>query len=144
MTAWPNSQLTWTLEWTALGPLGNTILAEQFPAIITFHWVDWNFQTNTTNERIFKFLVHLAIHYSLNIVPTIDLMMMMTLILGQIYLSNLFVFLNISSACNLLTCARCCGSVGSCVSIPVLGASMVINVHGDGSLIWKIKLRLIW
>lgn len=52
MTARPDSQLAWTLKWTALGPLGYAILAEELPAIITFHWIDWNFQTNATNERI--------------------------------------------------------------------------------------------
>lgn len=149
MTARPHSQLPWTLKWAALGPLSNAILAEELPAIITFHWIDWNFQTNSTNERIFQLLMHLPIHHSLNIIPTIHLMMMivcMCLILGQIYQSNIFVILNVcSSACDPLAgSARCSGSVGSRISVPVLGASVVIDVDGYCSLIWKIELRLTW
>jgi hypothetical protein len=52
MTAGPHSQLPWTLKRTALRPLSNAILAEELPAIIAFHWVNWYFQTNSTNERI--------------------------------------------------------------------------------------------
>ena len=147
MTTRSHPQLPWTLEWAALGPLGNAILAEELPAIITFHWIDRNFQTNTTNQRIFQLLMHLSIHYSLNIITTIHLMMMMwMLMLCQICQSDIFVILNVSSsACDCSTgSARCCSSVGSCISVPILGTSGVIDVDGDGSLIWKIKLRLTW
>jgi hypothetical protein len=52
MTARPHPQLPRALKRAALRPLGNTILAEELPAIIAFHRINGNFQTNTTNERI--------------------------------------------------------------------------------------------
>ena len=99
--------------------------------------------------------MHLSIHHSLNIISTIQLMMCMRMCMLSMAMvsmwmiaichSDLFVFLNVSSACNPLTCsARGCCSVGSCISVPVLRASVVIDVHGYCSLIWKIKLRLTW
>ena len=77
---WPYSQLTWALEWTALGPPCDAGFAEKFPAIVAFHRVDRNFQTDATNERVLQLLMHLPIHDSLNVIAAMRQSMMMIMI----------------------------------------------------------------
>ena len=93
--------------------------------------------------------MHLPIHHPLNIIAAIHLMMMMmmTLMLGQVGQSSCCAILDAcSTACGPLACGstRCCGGVGSGISVPVLRASVVVDVDGDCSLIWEIELRLAW
>lgn len=64
----PDSKLARALKRTALRPLGDASLAEKFPAIVAFHWVIWNLEANTADERVLQFLMHLAIKNPLDIV----------------------------------------------------------------------------
>lgn len=116
MTTRPYSELSWTLKWAALWPFCDAFLAKQLPTIVTFHWVDRDLQANTTNKRVLKFLMHLPIHDSLNIISSIDLM---TLALSQIYKSNLLSVLFMMRTFMLVTW------VSSSVPIPVLCAPVI-------------------
>lgn len=68
--AWPHSELTWALERTALWPLCDAGLTEKFSAIVALHWIDRNFEADSTNQRVFQLLVHLSVHDSLNVIST--------------------------------------------------------------------------
>ena len=49
MRAWTDSKLSRALKWAVLLPLCDAAFTEKFPAIIAFHWVDWNLEANSTN-----------------------------------------------------------------------------------------------
>lgn len=68
--AWPDSQLTWALEWAALTPFGDATFAEELPAIVALHWVYWDLQTDSANQRIFELLVHLAVEDPLDVITS--------------------------------------------------------------------------
>ena len=53
MGAGTDSQLAWALERAVLLPLGDAAFAEKFPAIVAFHWIDWNLEANSANQRVF-------------------------------------------------------------------------------------------
>jgi len=64
------SELTWTLERTVLLPLGNTLFAEEFETVVTFHGLDRYFKADTADQRVFQFLVHLTIKDTLDVITT--------------------------------------------------------------------------
>ena len=64
------SELTWTLERTVLLPLGNTLFAEEFATVVTFHGFDRDFKADTADQRVFQFLVHLTIKDTLDVITT--------------------------------------------------------------------------
>ena len=47
--AWTDTKLARALKGTVLLPFRDASFAEKFPTIITFHWVDWNLEANSTN-----------------------------------------------------------------------------------------------
>jgi hypothetical protein len=68
--AWSYSKLTRALKRTILLPLGDTPFAEQLPAIVALHGLDWYFKANAANQGVLQLLVHLAVQDSLNVIAT--------------------------------------------------------------------------
>ena len=63
MTAGPHPERPWALKRARLWPLSYTSPAEELPAIVAFHRINRNFQTDSTNQRILQLLMHLPIHH---------------------------------------------------------------------------------
>lgn len=64
-------QLARALVGTVLGPLLNTLLAKQLPAVVAFHRVNRNFEADAANQRILKLLVHFSVLQPLDIVASL-------------------------------------------------------------------------
>ena len=71
MRAGPYPQLAWALERTVLLPLRNAGFAEQLPAVLALHGLDRDLQADSTDHGVFKLLMHLAVHDSLDVVAAL-------------------------------------------------------------------------
>jgi hypothetical protein len=66
-----DSKLARTLVRTIFRPFLNAVLAKQFSTIVTFHRVNRDFKTYSTNKGVFQFFVHHAIMYTSDVISSL-------------------------------------------------------------------------